>query len=80
MKSKVCEDFKFKISEGYEQNWSFPVPALFRLDAGGPQAKQGRDWKSSFLLVAFWIFWLRVFKYRTRVTITRSWLETALEY
>ena len=51
--SGVFEDFKFKISEGYEQNGSFPVSALFRLEAGGPQAKQGRGWKTSILLVAF---------------------------
>ena len=25
---RVFEDLKFKISEGYKQNWSFPVSAL----------------------------------------------------
>ena len=56
------EDFKFKISKGYEQNWSFLVSALFNLEVGGPQAKQGRDWKTSIWIVAFWSFKLKVFK------------------
>ena len=47
----------------YEQNWSFPVCALLRLEAGCPQDKHVRDWKTSLLLVAFWNFRVRVFKY-----------------
>ena len=65
MKSKfssVFEDCKFKISEGFEQNLSFLV--LFRLKAWGLQAKEGRDRKTSILLVAFWNFRLKVFKYQ----------------
>ena len=31
---------KFEISEGFSQNWSFPVCALFRLKAGGHHAKR----------------------------------------
>ena len=36
MKATVCgvvEDLKFKISEGSEQNWSFPDPALLAVSA-----------------------------------------------
>ena len=61
--SGVFEDIKLNISEGYNQNWSFPVSALFRLEPGGPQAKQGRDWKTSILIVAFWNSKLKVLKY-----------------
>ena len=31
--SMVFDDFKFKISEGYKQNWSFPVSALLAVSA-----------------------------------------------
>ena len=48
---RVFEDLKFKISEEYKQNWSFPVSSLFGLEVGGPQAKQGRDWKTSIFIV-----------------------------
>ena len=61
--SLVFEDFKFKISEDYNQNWSFLVSALFSLESSNLQPKQGRDWKTSILLVAFWNFKLKVLKY-----------------
>ena len=32
--------------------------------AGGPQAKQGRDWKTSIFLVAFSSFKLKILKYQ----------------
>ena len=50
--SLVFEDFRLQISEGYKQNWSFPV--LFGL---------GRiNGKTTILLVALWNFKLRVLK------------------
>ena len=64
--SGVFEDLKFTISEGYEQDWSFPVSVLIRLEAGGSQAKQGRDWKTSIFLGAFWNFSLQI-------TVLWSW-------
>ena len=33
MRHPVFVDFKFKISEGYDQTWSFPVPALLTVSA-----------------------------------------------
>ena len=58
--SGVFEDLKIKISEGYKQNWSFPVPALLAVSA---KSQQGRDRKTSILPVAFWNFKLKVLKY-----------------
>ena len=61
--SLVFEDFDFKILEGYKQNWSFPVSALFSFGASRLQPKKDRDWKTSILLVAFWNFKIKVLKY-----------------
>ena len=47
--SEVFEDLKFKISEGYKQNWSW--------------SQQGRARKTSILVLAFWNFKIKVLKY-----------------
>ena len=45
----VFENLKFKISEGYKLNWD---------------SQQGRDRKTSILVLAFWNFKLKVLKYQ----------------
>ena len=59
--SLVFEDFKFKTS-----NVSRKIEVLLYLPClvVGLQPKQGRDWKTSILLVAFSNFKLKVLKYQ----------------
>ena len=71
---------KFKKS-GNEQNWSFPVCALFSLGSSSLQPpNQDRDWKSSIWLVDFWNFKFKVFKYprnfRTCTTVILKFGDT----
>ena len=70
----VFEDLKFQISEGYEQNWNFPVSTLLDVSV------QGRDRKTSILVLAFCDFKLKVLKYqwnfRPHVTVISKFGET----
>ena len=65
--SGVFEDIKFKVSEGYKQNWSFPVSALLAVSV-------------SILVQAFWNFKLKVLKYqwnfRPHATVISKFGET----
>ena len=69
--SGVIEDLKFKISEGYKQNWSLFVGVFLylyfhKLKFWLPQlnwdSQQGRDRKTPILVLAFWNFKVKVLK------------------
>ena len=47
----VFEDIKFKISEGYKQNWIFPVSALLVVSRAATAGKADKVWS----LPRFWV-------------------------
>ena len=71
--SKVFEDLKFKISEDYEQNWSFSVSALSTCLVLGPQSNRAETGKLQFWSYPFDILNLKSLAINETLGQTRLW-------
>ena len=57
--------FEVWISDGYKQNWSFPISCLCCVGCQFSwHSQEGRGRKTSILVLAFWNFKLKVLKYQ----------------